>query len=236
MPVGFFNPTTNDLPAWVSDGAWCAQTEENSRSVERAQALCETGNEVASDLYGGKTSRTLSLKCTRATGNLLLPTVGEVFDTGSGGKGWHVDSFSLELSPTDWPTLSLQLHAHDGKAHSPCRVFTPSLTLPAGRGIPRAVGGFGLNDLGVGFASFSYECTTNHVDTQDGDGEFLAADNYDGSETVSLGTTGVGTVTAPSGWDETESSVSRGNTTNDSTSHSYVKHVPMTAPADTSED
>lgn len=223
--VNFFNPTISDLPAWVNDGEWLAQTEELGTNRERAQALGATGNEAASDLYGEKKTRTLTMKCCKATGNLTLPAIGSLID--ASGKAWHIDSFTLEKSPTDWPTLTLQLHAHSNKAHTPCRTFIPSLVIPAGRGIAQKIDGFEIKDLGIAFASFSYQCQTNHLDVADGMGEFLAADNYDGNEQVSLSTTGVGPVIVPEGWDETDSSESRANTSSDSTSHTYVHHVAM---------
>lgn len=227
--VGFFNPSADDLPSWATTGGWLIQTEENETVRERAQALDANGNEAAHALYGAKTTRTLTLTCCSSAGSLTLPAIGSLID--ASGKAWHVDSFTLEKSPTAWPSLTLVLHAHDSRKHTACRTFTPSLTLAAGRGIPRNVGGFSLSDLGIGFAAFTYRCETNHVDATDGDGEFLAADNYDGTETVTLRTTGEGPVTTPAGWGETHASQSRANTSHDATEHTYTRHTAMTGAA-----
>lgn len=223
--VSFFNPA--DL---LSLATWEVQSDTVATPAERLQGLDATGDEAASALVNKRINTTLVLKCFETSGNLALPVPGTVTSTGH-----HVDSIALRLSPNDWPTLTVVLHKHDnGATHAEgsCRTYTPTLTIAAGRGIPRAGTGFtlGAADTAVGLASFDYSVSVTHQDEVGDTGNWLAGENRDGMETVQIGLTGKGaSITAPAGWDKVDGGDARGNTAAETETASYEHHVAADA-------
>lgn len=226
MPVTFFNPAADlPLPPWAAQSQWTPQADSSTTTRQRATALDATGNETASALHNTLTTRTLTLVSTQAEGFLALPAIGAIIDTDS--LSWHLDSLTLALTPADWPTLTLTLHTHAPRRHTPCRTFAPTLKIPAGRGIPPAPAGFSATDLGTGITAFTYHCQTTHVDATDGAGDHLAADNHRGLETVSLTLTGDSDLTAPPAWDRTQLGQTAANTTHNTLTATYLHPAPM---------
>lgn len=221
--VGFFNPVD---PFALAD--WNIQNNSPTRSQERAQALKSDGDECASKTYGAKEEQTATYKGCRITGMLALPAVGTV-----SADGWHLDSWTLTMSNTDWPELSITMHKHgNGKSHTPasCRLYRPTLQLSVGgMGILRTgLGEFSISaeDMAVGITSVTYGLSVTHVDEAGDDGNWLAGENRDGVETFSITITGVGaTITAPSGWDEMTHGRTADNTAADTETYEYEHHV-----------
>lgn len=218
MAVTFFAPdaTVPNTGSWQTN--WTIQSVNPSTTKERVQGLGADGDEVASALYGERNTDSVTYKCYSASGNLALPKIGDV-DTDT---GWHIDSVALTLSASDYPTIVVGIHKHGAKKHTACRTYTPSLTIPAGRGIPAGVAGFTTTDIGVGISAFAYNITATHVDATDGNGDYLAADNCTGMETVSMTLTGTATITSPTGWDCTSDAKTESNTSNDTESLEYT--------------
>ena len=213
LNVNFFNPD-----ALITISGWTRQSSSNGGSKQRAQALDENGDELAYREHGNQKSVTMNFVATATTGNLTLPKIGAILN------GYHVDNFTLTYSQASFPTLSVSAHKHGNAAHDECRTYTPSITAPACFGVPSEFGEFDCGD-DVGMRSLSYSCQVNHVDENDGAGEHLAGDNYDGSETVSIDTTGITTITAPSGWTNDSSSESKSNTAAETASASFSHHI-----------
>lgn len=246
MAVGFFNPEALSALG-IDTTKWVLQSNSPSKSVQRAQGLKSDGDENASQLYGCMTSHTLVFECHANTGNLQLPDVGK---TGGTTELYHLDSFTLSLSQTSWPRLSVQCHIHDdceSGIHShgtPHRKFSPSLTIEACFGIPDAltamVGASSAEQAYVGLSSFEYSCSITHVDVAGNHGNYLASDNRDGVENVSVTAEGdIGTFqmtsgnSAIAGWDLTSESHPKQNTSEETSSATFEKHNDTAAPSTT---
>lgn len=247
--VGFYNPDE----AWLSAldlTDWEMQDDTINESSERIQGIGADGDEIASDLVNATETVTLTMKCFLTAGTLPLPNIGTVT-----ASGHHLDSISLTLNPTDWPTLRVMLHKHaNGSSHKPLndggdvRTYKPSLSIKAGRGIPRAVtgaassdylGGFalGASDTALGISEVTYDVTCTHLDETGEDGNWLAGQNRDGVETFTINLTGTGaTITPASGWDKINKDDSRGNTAADTQAASYEKHLAFDEGGDGESD
>lgn len=221
--VGFFNPSEQ----LGLDASWELQSEAPSSTSQRASGLGSDGDEAASKLYDPKTAITCKFKCFSASGDLTVPPAGTVT-----AGGFHIDSWTVTYSPTDWPSISVTAHKHTGTTGThgvgDCRTYTPSVDLPAGWGISRTVAGWALaeGDTAIGIASAEYSISVTHQDELGEAGEWLAGENRDGAETFKLGLTGAGaTVTAPAGWDKLEDGTAKSNQAADTQSLSWEHHV-----------
>jgi hypothetical protein len=174
----FFTPT--DLSGALT--GWSLQSDSISQSSDRASALISGGDEDADAVvrYNIKRTASCTMKCFLATGDLTLPSVGSVIGE------YVVESFSLDFTPGDWPSITIQLHAHGSTgAHGAVQTYTPSMTFACARGIPSTIGG-GTLAATSGYSAFSYSITATHIDEKDGLGEdTLACENHDGVESVS---------------------------------------------------
>lgn len=225
--VSFFAPSTT-LENVVSGGT--LQSFNPSKSWERAQGLDKDGDEAASKTHGARSAGAAVFKFFAASGSISLPAPGTVTT-----DGWHIDSFSLRLSNADWPELTLQVHKHEGTRGShnvgSCRTYTPTLTVTAGFGIVMNSGaiagtGFTLSPADtIGVTSLEYGMSVTHLDENGSDGDWLAGENRDGVETLTIQTVGKGAVTAPSGWDQTSDNKTDSNQAADTESWEFVHHV-----------
>ena len=202
------------LTGWVAQsGGDVTVTEQN------AVALGANGDSIAEQGYDPKQELSVSYI---ATGNgVAIPSVGDILN------GWHVDSVSVSWSNTDWAKLTISAHKHGTAAHETCRVYEPTITATGGFGCPTAIGLFTLGTTsGVGVRSVSYSLQTNHVDEMKHDGSHLAGDNYDGTETLTIETTGAYTFPASSdGWHNDSADEKHTNTGATTTSCTYTKHL-----------
>jgi hypothetical protein len=230
--ITFFNPT--DL-AGILDASWEVQGSTPTTASERAATPKSTGDEATSKIYNPKTSYSVEAECPDEA-ELVLPIVGTVSAT-----GWHLDGFSLALSATGWPRITLTIHKHAGAAtHAAggCRTYTPTLTITGGFGIDRTGLGFALavGDTAIGFQSVGYSVECTHEDVTGDGGEWLAGENRDGVEKFNMTLTGSGaTVTAPTdathAWDLLSKAVPTSNTSADSESFEYEHHIELDAEA-----
>lgn len=237
--VEFFAPVS---PFGDFDG-WEIQTGGNpSKAKARASDLGKTGDEIAHETYDDKTSVSAVYTLTSRTGNITLPSVGQIL------SGYHIDSVSVAFSQTAWPKLTVAGHKHDlGNADTACRTYKPSLIFAAQTiGVPESVSDsanpavvvFKLNDgTPIGMRSMSYAIAVNHVDEMNGKGGHLAGDNYDGNETLTCELTGDAVVTetgaADAGdvtvdstkWTMTTNAKTQGNTAATTHSLTLVHHL-----------
>lgn len=213
LNVKFFNP--DEL---ITLSGWMRQTSRDNTTREKASVLGPDGDEVASRLLEEQHNITVPLVSTALTGNLALPKLGQIIN------GYHVDGFTLTYNQGGFPQIEINAHKHGDSDHDTCRTYTPSITAPAGFGIPSSFGSFSIGDT-VGMRGLTYSCSVNHVDENKGNGDHLAGDNYDGTEQVSIETTGVTTITAPTGWTCDSDEINRSNVAAETHSASFSHHL-----------
>lgn len=227
MAINFFNP---GVPSGLLDEMWEIQTANPSTASERAAALGTDGDEAASLLYGERETLAINAKATAAAGAaLVLPKVGQIVD------GYHVDSLTLNYSATDWPTVDVSCHKHAaGTSHdSAHRTYSIpeaiAATLTGGIGVPTGAAGLSMGSLAGGLTSLSIALTATHVEAPYvGNPPVIpASDNHDGVLTITAEVIGDTAPTVASGfsYDKTEHAKTAGNTSNDSTSITYIKHI-----------
>lgn len=171
----FFNPTT--LAGLLT--GWEIQTDQITTSRQRAQALGAEGDEIASQLFDQKT--TISIPFVATSASAAVPKAGQIIG------GFHIDSVTVNFSNTAFVTMTLAGHKHGSSNHSACRTYTGSLTtIGVMFGCPAAPLGFATLPTGAGVRSYTYTLTTNHVDELGSQGNYLASDNYDGTETAEI--------------------------------------------------
>ena len=230
--VVFFSP--DSVIGKLAD--WEIQSGSNpSLSRQRAQALKDNGDEMKAVQFGAQYSYQMNYKAKTLTGDALtVPGAGEIIN------GVHVDTITVSYSQQDFPALEVAAHAHakvDGtqEDHDACRVYTGTVVLPPRPiGIPLTLkektGGTVFTcPEGVGMRSLVYALATNHIDEPDGDGNHLAGQNHDGTETLTLEFTGevdVDDLEIGSGWMLPDSdNKGRSNTGVHTTSITITKHI-----------
>lgn len=214
MSAAFFNPTS---PFGALTG-WDIQTNNPTTSATRAQALGSAGDELASKLHDTRTSVSATYVLQTATG-CKIPKFGEILG------GYHVDTVVISFSNTAFVTMTLTGHKHGASAHPACRTYTGSLTtIVSNFGCPSTVIGMTIpNNAGV--RTMTYTLQGNHQDELGSAGEFLAADNYDGNETVDVELCDSGTIAATTGWDMTSTNSAFANNAAQTTSATVEKHL-----------
>lgn len=245
-PVEFFNPA--DPFASVHPANWEVQSDSPSISNQRAQGLASDGDEAIAVIYGGQASGTTEYKCLDTTANAVIDLTGFAAGTVDHTTGYHCDSITVNYTPTDFPSISVARHKHthtepgipsslgDPSHGTKHRVAQVSITnLPAGFGCPatlRTILGM-TGDLAIGIASFTYTCGVTHQDENGGGGGYLASENRDGVETISVSFTGVPS-TDPNpgtGWTMTGKTTPTGNSAAETSSYTFEKHVPTEYPS-----
>jgi hypothetical protein len=214
MSTAFFNPTS---PFGALTG-WEIQTNNPTTSVTRAQALGSAGDELASKLHDTRTSVSATYVLQTATG-CKIPKFGEILG------GYHVDTVSISFSNTAFVTMTVTGHKHGSGEHPACRTYTGSLTTIASNfGCTSTVVGMTIpQDAGV--RTMTYTLQGNHQDELGSAGEFLAADNYDGNETVDVELCDSGTIAAITGWDMTSTNSAFANNAAQTASATVEKHL-----------
>jgi hypothetical protein len=221
--MDFFAPTGILLPA---GSGWIIQTSTPGKGSQRASGIGATGDEVANALYDTRETLTETYKLFTGTGT--LPVLGTVIDTSL----WHIDSMSVSLSATDWPTMTITAHKHtDGVGHASMETYTPSISAPAAAwGVPEAPFGITVGTLTtVGVSSAEYNFSVTHVDELAGDGKQLGGQNRDGVETLSVTYVGTTTPAGPDGWDEMETGTNTSNEAASGGSAAWEHHVTADA-------
>ena len=214
----FFNPSS---PFGALTG-WEDQTDNPTTSRQRAQALGADGDEIAAKTYDARTNVTGEYVAT--ADSAAIPKAGEI------KNGYHIDSIQVRYANNDFVKMTLQGHKHVGEnvvshAVNSCRTYTGSLqTIGTKFGCPDAPVGVSIPS-GAGVRSVNYSLSCNHVDELGSQGDFLAGDNYDGSETVEVELCDTGNITAAQGWDLVNDGHTRGNTQAETSSATVEKHI-----------
>lgn len=179
----FFNPSDAlSLPGWE------IQTDNPATSRQRAQSLGREGDEIASKTFDNRTN--LTANYTATADNAAIPKAGQIVG------GYHIDNITVNFSNTAFVTMTITAHKHGSSNHPTCRTYTGSLTnisskfgcpsIPIGTSVP----------TGAGVRSCTYTLSCNHVDELGNQGEYLAAENYDGTETMEVELCDTGNITA----------------------------------------
>jgi hypothetical protein len=201
------------------------QTVRPSAQKDRSAGPKADGDEGGYKEHNNRTALTCTYKCYAVAGDLALPKVGLV--TGD----YHIDSVRVDLS-ADWPTLTVTAHKHGTASHAEggCRLYTPSVTIAAGWGVPLQIGGaYIMSDASLGSKSASYQLAVTHVDELDiSTGEWKAGENRDGVETVEaefLGQPSDENLTVTAGWTLGSSETPDSNTASSARSISLEHHL-----------
>lgn len=214
MSVAFFNPTS---PFGALTG-WEIQTNTPNTGVTRAQALGSDGDEIASKTHDAKTTVSATYVLKTATG-CKIPKFGEILG------GYHVDTVSIQFANTAFVMMTLTGHKHGSSAHPACRTYTGSLTQIASNfGCPSTIVGMTIPQ-NAGVRSMTYNLQGNHVDELGSAGDFLAADNYDGNETVDVELCDSGAISATTGWTLVSTGNSFGNNAAETSTATVEKHI-----------
>ena len=209
----FFNPTT--LAGLLS--GWEIQTDQITTSRQRAQALGADGDEIASQLFDQKA--TISIPFVATSASAAIPKAGQILG------GFHIDTVTVNFTNTTFVTMTLAGHKHGSSNHPACRTYTGSLTTVGVLfGCPAAPVGLSIPS-GAGVRSYTYTLSVNHVDELGSQGNFLAADNYDGTETAEVELCDTGDVAADTGWDLVTNGHNRGNTQAETSSGTAEHHI-----------
>ena len=229
--LGFFTPTD----VLSLGGAFIPQSDTPSTTKKRAQGLLANGDEGISKTYGVDTKRTLVYEYQSATGDIALPSVGEII------AALHVDSVDVEYSPNSWPKITITCHQHAENAHTAANEYSCTVALPAQFGIPRALDDgatptptdifkLGADDTGIGIKSMKYSLSCTHLDEDDEVGDHLAGENRDGVEKLDIGLTGLpASVTVAATWDNLSDGTAAGNTAADTRTISLEHHIARDA-------
>lgn len=228
MAVNFFNPTA---PEGIVGAQWDIQSSNPSTSRERVASLGEDGDETASQLYGERTTLSISATCNATADESLegIPSIGDIVDD------YHVDNLTLTFSATDFPKLDISAHKHkDGSSHeSTHRKYSlPQAiraTLKGGVGVPIGIAGLTLSELSDGFSQVTIALEANHIEAPyvGTPPAIPASDNHDGTLTVTADVVGDAFPNVAEGvdYDVTSSSITSGNTSNDSSNITFIKHL-----------
>ena len=216
----FFNPTS---PFGALTG-WSVQNENPTTANTRAQALGQTGLEIASRTHDSRSNVSATYVATAA--DAPIPRVGQVIN------GYHVDNVQVSYSNTAFAQMTLTGHKHvdvandtHGATGKVPRQFAGSLTTVGTLfGCPSAPLGVVI-PTGAGVRTMTYNLSVNHVDELNSEGKWLNGDNYDPSETVEVELCDTGVITAAQGWDLTSAGNTRGNTAAETSTATAEKHI-----------
>lgn len=217
LAINYFNPT--DVLSLVSDN-WIQQENNITESLERAQGLKANGDESAYKTHGGMASGSVIYECHLETGNLVLPNIGKV------AGGYLITQLQIAYQEIGWPRLTATVHQHDDNPHvdGDINTFTPSITCPAQFGIPRAFGGFSIDNADVGIAGLTYSISCTHEDS-DQNGDHIAGESRDGVETLEMNFIGIPTMTVPATWSEGSEGNPKSNTAAETYSFQWEHHL-----------
>lgn len=228
--INFFNPV--DVFALLASG-WDVQTDQytNADSFEEVVGLKADGNFKANDVFNNVKEGQVTYKAFAATGNLTLPVLGTVT-----AGGVLLRQFGVEYTAKDFPTLTAAAHKSvTGAAHGTYRKYTPTVVLPAGRGVPRAlvdtatptagdVFKLGTDDAGIGMLRMSYSLNAEFISPDTA--EFVAGEFANAYEEITVTMTGVpASITIGADWEYVGKDGERGNQTAEGFSITIRKRI-----------
>lgn len=163
---------------------------------QRANAIGEIGNEVASQLYSEQTNVTASFVAAALTAPTIPATLGAVVN------GYILTSIQVSTDREGFATMTLTGHNHTANAHTTGeKSVAHGITLTSGFGAQDFMGGTPGSNASVKGGSITIEC--QHADENDNAGEHLVGENYTPMITAETEWVGVPSAAAESGWDVT---------------------------------
>jgi len=226
----FFGPVS---PFGTLSG-WEVQKNNPTRSVQRAQALKANGDELAAQTYDGKENE--SAEYVVSDDNAAIPLPGSVLGN------YHIDTVQVKFVDNDFCRMTVTGHKHTGgnPSHTDgsTRKYAGTLTtVPCKFGCPSAsqLSGIFIIPTDAGVRSFTYNLKLNHVDEPGSQGNFLAGDNYDGSETADIELCDTNNISVASGWTLMTDGHAKGNTeatAASATAERHLQHVVNTGTGD----
>jgi hypothetical protein len=177
--------------------SWIRQSSNPSTTVQRAQALGATGQEVAKQLYDSTLAVTETWVAKDVV-DLAIPDIGAVVDD------YVLTSISVATSNTGFAILSITGHKHtDG---------TPIYTAATGFAalVTSAFGALELSGGSGVLNSSSIEATLQHAEAKGANGDNIAGENYNCMMTVNETFIDAGALGGT--WDVTNTSTNETNT------------------------
>ena len=228
--IEFFNPSCP-----FSFTGWDFQNEGGRKnSLDYSNELGSGGNELRHATHNGKASNSWTFVSSLESGNLSIPSAGAV------PGGWHIDQVEIKWDRAQIkPKMTVSAHLHTaGRGHGSgtgnnvnlCRTYSPTITVGAvAFGVPADLGAVSLSTGAVvDFRDATYTLSVNHIDETGRDGNELAGDNYDGTETLAVNFTGRITpddVEIEDGWTKTGDGETPSNTGATTADITLVKHI-----------
>ena len=185
---------------------WVPRGPAVSVVKDRANVLNGIGNEVASQLHNERTEVTQEFAPASASVTPTVPaTIGALLDE------VILTGISLSTSATGFVSMTLTGHQHANNAHvDNLKKVAHGVTLSGSFGTTDFMGATpGAN---ASLESSSCDITVQHIDVQNGDGNHLVGENFDGRIAYSQTWHGVPT-TASSGSIDVTSTVTTENNT-----------------------
>lgn len=197
---------------------WMLQSVSKTKTLQRAQALTDKGNEHASKTWGEQNAETanFTLGGTYESGNMTLPQLGST----------HITDFTVTYSETDFPKLDVNKNdaAVSAKSFSlPINLPVRALGVPSAiTGIYTAIGSKAVKQLTIAVAAV-------HAEETDGEGEYGTYGEFrDVSVKVTFtGVSGKPSPTMATGWDNVSDAQGNSNTALPTGSVVYEKHFPF---------
>lgn len=220
-------PTTQSFGATSGFGtftAWGLQGGDNpSTASERANALDENGNEVASNVTNPVTSYSANYTCNNDT-NTPCAVIGKLYGSAI------VTSIAIATSNAGPATMTLQGHNHGTNAHTDTlKQVAHGITVAKAFGATDFLGGTGGTSAAVVSGNITITCS--HEDITDDDNEEIDGQNYLGQMVATTVWSGTVTTTAGAGWDVTSNVVTTTNQGWKTTTITATKALTLAAPA-----
>lgn len=208
-----FNPQST-----ITVAGWMLQSVSKTKTLQRAQALTEHGNEHASRTWGEQNAETanFTLGGDYESGNMTLPQLGST----------HITDFTVTYSETDFPKLDV----NKNDAAVSAKAFTLPINLPVrALGVPSAIQGIYTAIGSQAVKQLTIAVSAVHAEETDGNGAYGTLGEFrDVSVKVTFtGVSGKPSPTMATGWDNVSDAQGNSNTALPSGSVVYEKHFPF---------
>lgn len=153
---------------------WVPRGPARTVVKDRANVLNGIGNEVASKLYNERTEVTQEFAPASSTvAPTVPPTIGALLDE------FILTGISISTSATGFVTMTLTGHQHANNAHeNTLQKVAHNITLSKSFGSQDFMSATPGADASL--ESSSVEITVQHIDVENGDGDHLVGENFDG--------------------------------------------------------
>lgn len=201
---------------------WKLESDTPNTQSDRASALDDLGNEVASAVFNERTEYSSTYTCTANT-NTVPATLGKLYN------GRILTGIAIATSNTGAATMTLTGHQHTDNTHADTlQQGAHGITVTSVFGAQDFMEGTG--DSGSAPVSGSITISCQHQDLQDASGDHLVGNNYNAM--ISASTSWAGTVATPAdtGWDVTGHQTATTNTGHITSQVNATKAMSLAAP------